>query len=62
MATSSIFATVRLDSPSVIKSFIDSYDEHVESSSAVSRITPSHIVSSPDAIKKLFKNKFPETK
>ena len=62
MATSSIFATVRLDSPSVIKSFIDSYDEHVESSSDVSRITPNHIVSSPDAIKELFKNKFSKKK
>ncbi len=62
MATSSIFANVRVDSPTIIKSFIDSYDEHIKSGDNMSRITPSHIVSSSETIKQMFKNKFLQKK
>jgi len=62
MATSSIFATVRIDSPSIVEDFVDSYDKHMESSKYLSRVAKTHIVTNPETIKNLFKKKNPGAK
>lgn len=62
MATSSIFATVRIDSPSIVKEFVDSYDRHMKTSSYLSRITQNHLVTNPETIQKIFNKKFSSKK
>ena len=63
MATSSIFATVRIDTPSIAEEFVDLYDKHMETSSYLSRKqTPTHLVTNSEMIKKLFEKKFSSKK
>ena len=62
MATSSIFATVRVDSPKIAEKFVDSYDKHMESTGYLSRKNANHIIKNPESLKQLFKKKFPDSK
>ena len=51
MATSSIFATVRIDSPKIAKDFVESFDKHMEASAYLSRTNTNHIVTNPESLK-----------
>ena len=62
MATSSIFATVRIDSPEIAKDFLDSYDKHMCASKYLSKSSTNHIVTDQKSLKKLFEKKFPSIK
>ena len=62
MATSSIFATVRIDSPKIVRDFVDSYDKHMEASKYLSRTNSNHIVTNPESLNKILRNKFPASK
>ncbi len=62
MATSSIFATVRIDSPGIAKEFVDNFDKHMKASTYLSRMTQNHLVTNPETIKNLFSKKFSSKK
>lgn len=62
MATSSIFANIRIDSQPVIKEFVDSYAEHEEKSSYIQKPVVNHIVSSVSELRNLLKKRINNTK
>ena len=62
MATSSIFATVRIDSPGIAKEFVDNFDKHMKASTYLSRVTQNHLVTNPETITNLFSKKFSSKK
>ncbi|MBR4631555.1 MAG: hypothetical protein IKO57_14120 [Treponema sp.] len=62
MATSSIFANIRIESQSVIKEFVDSYEKHEEKSSCMQRPVVNHIVSSANELRNLLNKRFNVTK